>query len=79
MLYIPPGFAHGYCVISDEATFAYKVTNEYDAELERGFLWNDPAVSIDWPVTSPKLSARDTQMPLLSEAENNFHYKSSVP
>ena len=78
MLYVSPGFAHGYCVVSDEAIFAYKVTTEYASELERGFRWDDPAVNIDWPIATPRLSVRDTRMPLLSEAENNFRYESSL-
>jgi len=79
MLYVPPGFAHGYCVTSDEATLAYKMTAEYAPERERGILWNDPAVSVEWPIADPRLSDRDADLPLLAEAENNFRYESSPP
>ena len=69
LLYIPPGFAHGFCVLSESADFTYKVTSEYAAHLERGILWNDPQIGIAWPITAPTLSARDSQLPLLSQAD----------
>jgi len=72
MLYVPAGFAHGFCVMSDEADFVYKVTDEYSPSHERGFAWDDPAVGIDWPVRTPVLSAKDQQLPTLKLAENNF-------
>jgi dTDP-4-dehydrorhamnose 3,5-epimerase len=72
MLYIPVGFAHGFCVLSDEADFCYKVTAEYAAELERGILWNDPDIGIEWPISEPILSARDAQLPPLQEADIDF-------
>ncbi|MBV6468571.1 MAG: dTDP-4-dehydrorhamnose 3,5-epimerase [Nitrospirae bacterium] len=58
-LYVPPGFAHGFCVLSDEAGFLYKCTDLYSPQDERGIVWNDPALSIAWPVTAPLLSAKD--------------------
>ena len=72
MLYIPVGFAHGFCVLSDEAVLSYKATEEYAPDLERGIVWNDPDIGIHWPVANPVLSAKDAQLPQLREADNNF-------
>ncbi len=69
MMYVPPGFAHGFCVLSEEALFTYKVTAEYEPSAERGICWNDPAVGIEWPVREPLLSPRDAQLPPLAQAE----------
>lgn len=66
-VYIPPGFAHGFCVLSEEALFAYKCTETYDREAELGVLWNDPALGIEWPVTDPLLSEKDTAFPVLAD------------
>jgi dTDP-4-dehydrorhamnose 3,5-epimerase len=68
-LYIPPGFAHGFCVISEEADFFYKCTDYYHPESERTVLWNDAALGIDWPVREPLVSDKDRQGAPLSEAE----------
>ena len=68
MLYIPPGFAHGYCVLSETADFTYKVTAEYAPEWERGLRWNDPTVGIEWPLSEPLLSDRDLRLPCLADA-----------
>ena len=57
--YIPPGYAHGFCVLSDLADFEYKCTTFYDPDDEAGLLWNDPDLDIRWPVTQPVLSRRD--------------------
>lgn len=57
--YIPPGFAHGFCVRSDYAEFEYKCTDYYDPTAELRILWNDPAIGIDWPVQTPILSDKD--------------------
>jgi dTDP-4-dehydrorhamnose 3,5-epimerase len=67
MLYIPPGFAHGFLVLSDEAIVTYKVTAEYAPAAERGLRWNDPALAIAWPVEQPILSAKDADYPPLAE------------
>jgi dTDP-4-dehydrorhamnose 3,5-epimerase len=72
LLWIPPGFAHGYAVLSEEADLAYKVTAEYDPALDRGIRYDDPALSIDWPDENPVLSPRDRALPLLSEIDNPF-------
>ena len=73
-LYVPPGFAHGACVVSDEATLLYMVTEEYAPECEAGVIWNDPALAIDWPLQNPVLSQRDRAWPCLNAADNNFTY-----
>lgn len=57
--YIPPGFAHGFCVTSETALFAYKCTEFYDAKAEASILWDDPAIDIPWPIDAPELSAKD--------------------
>ena len=74
-LYIPQGFAHGFCVISDEADVIYKVDNEYSAEDERGIIWNDPTLGINWPTQTPILAKKDLESPKLESIDNNFSYK----
>ncbi len=64
-LYIPPGFAHGFCVLSDTAGFFYKCTDFYDPGDEYGLRWDDPALGIAWPVSQPLLSAKDAIYPTL--------------
>ena len=73
-LYVPAGFAHGFCVLSETADVAYKTTGEYSAEHDRGILWNDPALGIDWTIGHPLLSPKDEKQPLLENADNNFIY-----
>lgn len=68
MLYIPAGFAHGFCVLSDEADFVYKVSDEYSRKLDSGIRWNDPDIGIDWPISDPLLSEKDLALPLLKDA-----------
>jgi dTDP-4-dehydrorhamnose 3,5-epimerase len=68
-LWIPPGFAHGYAVVSERADVLYKVTAEYDAELDRGIRWDDPTLAVPWPVREPILSAKDRALPFLGQAE----------
>lgn len=58
-LYIPPGFAHGFCVLSETADVFYKCSEYYDATDERGILWSDPEIGISWPVSEPLLSIKD--------------------
>jgi dTDP-4-dehydrorhamnose 3,5-epimerase len=65
--YVPPGFAHGFAVISETALFHYKCTEIYSPENELGFRWDDPEVGIKWPLASPTLSQRDARAPLLGE------------
>jgi dTDP-4-dehydrorhamnose 3,5-epimerase len=65
-LYVPPGFAHGFCVPKDESEVEYKCTDYYAPEDERGIAWNDPTIGIAWPVTSALLSDRDKAFPRLT-------------
>lgn len=75
MIYIPAGFAHGFCVLSEEAQLVYKVTNEYDLELDRGIIWNDSSIGVSWPIESPIVSLKDSKLPTLREADNDFVYE----
>ncbi len=72
LLYVPPGFAHGFCVVSDMADLLYQVTAEYSQVHERSILWNDPDIGIVWPVAEPLLSPRDVAASRLHDADNNF-------
>jgi len=65
--YIPPGFAHGFCVVSEVAQVEYKCTDLYDPASEVGVAWNDPAIGIKWPIEAPILSTRDRQHPPLAQ------------
>ena len=65
--FIPPGFAHGFAVLSETALFHYKCTEVYAPQHELGFRWDDPAVGIQWPVAAPSLSPRDARAPGLHE------------
>lgn len=68
LLWVPSGFAHGYCVLGDEATdLFYKVTGFYNPRTEGGILWNDPGLRIAWPVTDPIVSRRDANNPRLKD------------
>jgi dTDP-4-dehydrorhamnose 3,5-epimerase len=66
-IYIPPGFAHGFLVLSESADFLYKCSDFYDRDDEHGIRWNDPTLGIRWNEDSPLLSAKDAALPLLSE------------
>ncbi len=66
-LYIPPGYAHGFCVLSEVADMFYKCTDYYDSSSEQGVLWNDPDIGIDWPLDQVQLSARDSANPTLAQ------------
>ena len=69
-LWIPPGFAHGFMVLSEEADFLYKATDFYAPEHERAIIWNDPDLAISWPTDiNPELSAKDGEAPLFKDAE----------
>lgn len=70
MAWIPPGFAHGFCVTSESAEFLYKTTDYYSPEHERALLWNDPQLGIEWPLQGePIVAAKDAAAPRLSGAE----------
>jgi dTDP-4-dehydrorhamnose 3,5-epimerase len=67
--WVPPGFAHGFCVLSESADFQYKCTALYAPENERAIIWNDPDLAIPWPISgAPKLSAKDAAAPRLKDA-----------
>ena len=66
-LWIPPGYAHGFCVLTDTADFQYKCTDLYFPEDEGGLIWNDPDVGIAWPIESPSLSDKDLKLPSLAQ------------
>jgi dTDP-4-dehydrorhamnose 3,5-epimerase len=68
-LYIPPDFAHGFCVLSEEAEVFYKCTDFYAPEDERCIRWNDPEINIEWPIEAPTLSPRDAASPFMRDAE----------
>lgn len=71
MLFVPPGFAHGFAVLSEVADFVYKCTTLWDAPSDRAIRWNDPAIGIGWPIGADdaELSAKDAAAPLLADAE----------
>ena len=74
LLWVPPGFAHGFCVLGDEpADVLYKVTAPYNAPGEGGISWNDPALAIPWPLANPTISARDQKLQSLAQ------YKADPP
>lgn len=70
-LWIPPGYAHGFCVLSDVADFLYKCTDFYFPEDECGLIWNDPEVGIDWPIKDPVLAGKDLELPSLEHIRAN--------
>jgi dTDP-4-dehydrorhamnose 3,5-epimerase len=72
MLYIPPGFAHGFLVLSPQADFCYKCTTLWHQQSDRSLAWNDPGIGIDWPLSgigAPQLAAKDAAAPRLAQAE----------
>lgn len=74
-LYVPGGFAHGFCVLSQIAEVVYKTTDVYSAESEAGIVWNDRDLRIEWPIKQPILSEKDSRLPGLKNADIKFHYK----
>lgn len=71
-LWIPPGFAHGFSVLSETATFHYKCTNYYDKASERAILFSDKTLNIDWNVTEPLVSQKDLEAPLFNNISQDF-------
>jgi dTDP-4-dehydrorhamnose 3,5-epimerase len=71
-LYVPPGCAHGFCVTSEQAAVLYKCTDFYSPRDERGVIWNDPALRISWPVSTPLLSPKDQAYPRLAATEHQL-------
>jgi len=74
-VYVPVGFAHGFCVTSEVAEFLYKCSSYYAPALERGIAWDDPDLAIAWPVAEPILSDRDRRHPRLAEAGRDYVYE----
>jgi dTDP-4-dehydrorhamnose 3,5-epimerase len=73
MLWVPPGFAHGYLALSDEVDFLYKCTDSYAPQHERAIRWDDPDVGVQWPLPegiAPTLSGKDAVAPLLADGES---------
>lgn len=66
-LYVPPGYAHGFAVLSSTADFEYKCTDYYDPSDEGGIIWNDPDIGIEWPIDNPTLSDKDRTLPRLKD------------
>jgi len=66
-LFVPAGFAHGFCVLSDEADVHYRLSSPYDPATEKGIAWDDPEVAVGWPITDPQISERDRNAPRLAE------------
>lgn len=75
MLYIPEGFAHGFCVLSEVTDVIYKTTNVYSPQSEAGIAYNDADLNIEWPIEEPILSEKDKRSPALREADIRFYYK----
>lgn len=71
-LYIPVGYAHGFCALSEDAYVMYKVSHEYDPKLEKVFRFDDPDLNITWPVFNPTLSDRDSNAPYFEEIEKDL-------
>lgn len=74
MLYIPDGFAHGFCVLSEEAHVTYKTTSEYSPEHDAGIRWNDPVIGVAWPIENPIVSEKDQVLPFLEEVADSLHF-----
>ena len=74
-LYVPVGFAHGFCVLSDEAEFLYFCTDYYYKHGEKGIIWNDPDLAIPWPAPNPLLSEKDQKNPRFRDIARDFSYK----
>jgi dTDP-4-dehydrorhamnose 3,5-epimerase len=70
-LWVPAGFAHGFCVVSETALFVYKCTDYYSPDAEASIRWDDPNIGVDWPVSAPNLSAKDAAAPMLDAIGND--------
>jgi dTDP-4-dehydrorhamnose 3,5-epimerase len=72
LLYVPPGFFHGFCALSAEAEVEYKCTDFYDSDDQLGVVWNDPDLAIDWPIEQPILSAKDRALPRFAAVRDSL-------
>ena len=77
-LYIPKGFAHGFCVVSETAIFHYKCTDKYSPESEHGIIWNDSTLNISWPIKDPIISEKDKKYPRFSELTDDLIFLEEV-
>ena len=73
-LFVPAGFGHGFCVLSEVADVAYKLSSLYDPSTEAGIAWNDPEVGVEWPISDPGLSERDKSAPRLAEIADELPF-----
>ena len=73
-LYVPAGFGHGFCVLSEEADVHYKLSSYYDPETEAGIRWDDPEIGVEWPISEPRLSDRDRLAPTLAEVADELPF-----
>ena len=71
-LYVPEGFAHGFCVLSEGATVVYKINQEYSPDHEQGIIWNDPDIGISWPISESIISEKDQNLPLFKTQTYDF-------
>jgi len=77
LFYIPPGFAHGFCALTENVDFLYSCTNVYSPRHDSGIAWNDPDIGIKWPVESPMISAKDMKLPNLCDSPE-YHKHTST-
>lgn len=73
-LFVPVGFGHGFCVLSEIADVHYKLSSRYDPETEAGIAWDDPQVAVEWPISDPRTSERDRNAPLLAEIADELPF-----
>lgn len=76
-LWIPEGFAHAFLILEDDTIFTYKATNLYAPDYDRGIIWNDPDVGVEWPTDNPTLSEKDLVLPLFKDVHSEFTYTPS--
>ena len=79
LIYIPPGFAHGFLALTDTVQFLYKCSDYYDAADDHGILWSDPTLAIAWGLANPQVSEKDARWPTLAEASRELLPRFSAP